>query len=93
MAAVLIAAQACNGMPASPTISRVWEPAAQKWRGEGAKFKNLENARKEAVASGRELAADWPLSGNRLASISIKVADEVGNTIFVAALEEVLQLS
>jgi hypothetical protein len=59
---------------------------------EGTEFENLEDARNEAVASGRELAADLLLSGKGLASFSIEVADDVGNTIFVVALDEVLQI-
>ena len=71
--------QMCNG-----ELIKDWE---------GAEFENLEDARSEAVASGRELAADLLLSGKGLASFSIEVADEVGNTIFVVALDEVLQIA
>jgi hypothetical protein len=57
---------------------------------EGCLFADLEDAKTEALATGREMIADWVGKRKKLGTFQIEVQDQEGQVLAVMPLREML---
>jgi hypothetical protein len=57
---------------------------------EGCLFADLEDAKAEALVTGREVAADWIRQGKRVSALQIEIQDQEGRVLAVMPLLNML---